>query len=1037
MKNKKKIVIISIILVFIIVIGVLAGIYVNKHKKNNEETFKTSSEKEKTNDLGTLSEVEKEIIGIDTTDNDNTEEKEKTYSDLYKEYLKLPQEEKEKSEVIPRKEEVPFEKLEEIKDILEEDITTEDKEDKEDKNKIPERFNLAEKIDIKVENQYYYELCWGFASIKTLETYLALNNLGNYNFSELHLDYIESELMYGDRVIHEPGNFSNFQNYIIESGVVLEEQVPYAYESSEIIDGEEYTYTSLYEYTEEQYSKFVDMEKVVEVTETVDFPSIYKDEDSKYTEEQLAEFRETVKKHIMKNGGLYTLIVGTGEKNYYADVDTSEWANHAVTIVGWDDNYSKDNFLSSDGKKPSKDGAYIALNSWGTENNDGGYYYISYEDKYVESDLSGIISTSIDNAYKIDSIKNEAIKEYLINGYSQVFIQYEGEDYITKNVISNIKNLDLSNSNITSIEGIEIFENATTINLSNNKITNIEPLTKLNSLTSIDLSNNNITDISPFSNIKTKSLATIKLANNKIKDVSVLSNIQNESALYLDISNNQNVVGVEQINNISTLDISGCNITDLSKLQGCEKLVSLKVANTPGIKEIQNLPENLNELDISNCNIDEIPVLKNNIYSLNISKNNITTLEGVQNYKNLNYIDISENPIKDWTSLKVFSKENLNPNEYGEGDVTKIVANNCSIEDITIFNGINIPVMLELKDNNIENVSELRNKNIYSINLSNNKNLKGLEGLSNIQTVFLNNCNISDINEVLKLEKVIYLSLENNNLTDISDISKLKNISNISLAGNKELRGTIKSETLYSLNVSDCNLKDDFELSKIPNLSNLNISKNKDINDVPKMTKNLQSEYITLILDELNFEEWEEIKQQKENINIEVVTLILNYNLENNDDKIDLSQNKVLKRELMKIMSKGPIDIKNGFLNKNGYIINIDDLSKNSVEIKLEGWYTSFPNSTMKIIFNQNDKQVTNNNLVENNITNDINIENNIANDISTENNAANHISTENNISNEQNNINSDESDNVNINTQDIVNDTKKELTNENTGKTE
>ena len=33
--------------------------------------------------------------------------------------------------------------------------------------------------------------------------------------------------------------------------------------------------------------------------------------------------------------------------------------------------------------RPTKDGAYIALNSWGTAYGNKGYYYISYEDKYL------------------------------------------------------------------------------------------------------------------------------------------------------------------------------------------------------------------------------------------------------------------------------------------------------------------------------------------------------------------------------------------------------------------------------------------------------------------------------------------------------------------------------------------------------------------------------------------------------------------------------------------------------------------------------
>ena len=42
--------------------------------------------------------------------------------------------------------------------------------------------------------------------------------------------------------------------------------------------------------------------------------------------------------------------------------------NHAVVIVGWDDNYDKSNFL----QKPKNNGAFLVRNSWGT--NDHGYY---------------------------------------------------------------------------------------------------------------------------------------------------------------------------------------------------------------------------------------------------------------------------------------------------------------------------------------------------------------------------------------------------------------------------------------------------------------------------------------------------------------------------------------------------------------------------------------------------------------------------------------------------------------------------------------
>ncbi|HHX12169.1 MAG TPA: surface layer protein B [Clostridiales bacterium] len=90
-------------------------------------------------------------------------------------------------------------------------------------------------------------------------------------------------------------------------------------------------------------------------------------------------------------------------KSYYYSGSETE-TNHAVTIVGWDDNYSKENFGTT---KPTKDGAFIVKNSWGDLWGQGGYFHVSYEDKLIGSNNAVYIVEDmgeVDNIYQYDPL---------------------------------------------------------------------------------------------------------------------------------------------------------------------------------------------------------------------------------------------------------------------------------------------------------------------------------------------------------------------------------------------------------------------------------------------------------------------------------------------------------------------------------------------------------------------------------------------------------------------------------------------------------
>lgn len=72
-------------------------------------------------------------------------------------------------------------------------------------------------------------------------------------------------------------------------------------------------------------------------------------------------------------------------------------ANHAVTIVGWDDNYDISNF--NEKARPNNKGAWIVKNSWGQKEGDNGYLYISYEDKSLEEYISADFTNTSEYHY--------------------------------------------------------------------------------------------------------------------------------------------------------------------------------------------------------------------------------------------------------------------------------------------------------------------------------------------------------------------------------------------------------------------------------------------------------------------------------------------------------------------------------------------------------------------------------------------------------------------------------------------------------------
>ena len=120
---------------------------------------------------------------------------------------------------------------------------------------------------------------------------------------------------------------------------------------------------------------------------------------------------------------------------------------HVVSIVGWDDNYSKENFgKAMNTPQPEHDGAWLIKNSWGSSFGENGFMWTSYEDKsFIPGQLCSIRgATPFD-----DSMKKYQLDRYGMNA-SWSLTEKDGNSF-QKLSFANVFDFDQSFRTIDSI----------------------------------------------------------------------------------------------------------------------------------------------------------------------------------------------------------------------------------------------------------------------------------------------------------------------------------------------------------------------------------------------------------------------------------------------------------------------------------------------------------------------------------------------------------------------------------------------------------
>lgn len=118
---------------------------------------------------------------------------------------------------------------------------------------------------------------------------------------------------------------------------------------------------------------------------------------------------EKIKEAVFKYGGVQTAIYSalrssqTNSPYYNSEAYAycymgAEKPNHEILIIGWDDNYPKENFKM----EVESDGAFICQNSWGENFGDNGVFYVSYYDVNIGN--HNVVYTGIEETDNYDHI---------------------------------------------------------------------------------------------------------------------------------------------------------------------------------------------------------------------------------------------------------------------------------------------------------------------------------------------------------------------------------------------------------------------------------------------------------------------------------------------------------------------------------------------------------------------------------------------------------------------------------------------------------
>ena len=248
-----------------------------------------------------------------------------------------------------------------------------------------ERFTLQDKYILGVRDQGASDDCWAFSTLASIESNLLKNNINTDYLSVAHLELMTQNSLYTpsfitfNRDFNSGGKLEFAASYVLNNwGPIKESELPFQ------------TITNLINHT-----TTINQVDITNKSASVDVDDIF------YLNNATGACSEnsidTIKQYLVNHGAIAASIYFDIKSDEYINgayyyYNGNNMPNHAVAIVGWDDSIEVTSFKNHATRK----GAWIVKNSYGTSVGDNGYFYVSYDDINICTNLVGFYNADLD-----------------------------------------------------------------------------------------------------------------------------------------------------------------------------------------------------------------------------------------------------------------------------------------------------------------------------------------------------------------------------------------------------------------------------------------------------------------------------------------------------------------------------------------------------------------------------------------------------------------------------------------------------------------